>query len=162
MRKYFGKRPTLKLDAAWKPIEVINSFKGYTMCYTGRAKGVRYYDEDLPSVIVLNTYVRKRPLFLNCTRKNVFWRDKNICQYCNNYFEYKSLTMDHVIPKSCGGLRDWDNIVTACHSCNSKKANRTPEQANMPLLNIPIPPKVGILDFYRSIAVPKDWEPFLY
>ena len=162
MRKYFGKNPTLKLDAAWKPIEIINSFKGFTMCFSGRARALSHYDDDTPSVIVLHTYVRKAPLFLNCTRKNVFWRDKNICQYCGKYFEYKDLTMDHVIPKSCGGPKSWNNIVTACHGCNSKKGNKTPEEAKMPLVNIPIPPKVGILDFYRSIAVPKDWEPFLY
>jgi len=162
MRKYFGKNPTLKLDASWKPIEIINSYKGFTMCYTDRAKAVKYYYEDIPSVIVLHKYIRKRPLFLNCTRKNVFWRDKNVCQYCAKWFEYKELTMDHVIPKSHGGLKIWNNIVTACHKCNSKKSNNTPEQARMPLINIPTSPKVGILDFYRNINVPKDWEPFLY
>jgi len=162
MRKRFGQRPTLKLDAAWKPIEIISCFKGFTMCYSQRAKPIKFYDETYPSVILLNTYVRKQPLFLNCTRKNVFWRDRNICQYCEKYFEFKELTMDHVIPKSHGGLRNWDNIVTACHRCNSQKGDKTPAEANMPLMRIPTPPKVGILDFYRNVKIPKDWEPFLY
>jgi hypothetical protein len=31
-------------------------------------------------------------------------------------------------------------VVTACRSCNTRKGNRIPEQANMPLLAIPYVP----------------------
>ena len=162
MKRQLKGKVTLKLDASWKPIAVIDSFKGFTMCYTGRANPVRYYDDTYPSVIVLHNYVCKMPFVLNCTRKNVFWRDKNICQYCGNKFHYGELTMDHVLPKSLGGLKEWDNITTACHKCNLKKGNKTPTQANMPLLSLPSAPKAGVLDFYRNIKVPDDWKPFLY
>ena len=70
--------------------------------------------------------------------------------------------MDHVLPKSLGGLKEWDNITTACHKCNLKKGNKTPTQAKMPLLSLPSAPKAGVLDFYRNIEVPEDWKPFLY
>jgi 5-methylcytosine-specific restriction endonuclease McrA len=73
------------------------------------------------------------------------------------------LSKEHVIPQSRGGLTDWDNIVMACFACNTKKANRTPEQAGMPLLSVPRKPKelplVGpAID--RTNA-PVEWLPYL-
>ena len=63
---------TLKLDASWRPIEVIDSFKAFNMCYSGRAEIVRdYEDEDLypfPAVIVLKKYISTRRVNLHCNR----------------------------------------------------------------------------------------------
>lgn len=63
-------------------------------------------------------------------RREVLRRDKSACQYCGSK---KNLTLDHVIPRSKGGNHVWDNVVTACGTCNSKKSDRTPQQAGMPL-----------------------------
>ena len=52
----------------------------------------------------------------------------------------RSLTRDHVLPLSKGGRDTWENVVTACFHCNSRKGNRTPQQANMPLLAVPYRP----------------------
>ena len=95
------------------------------MTWAGRAKTVKSYDlgpvEDInyPAVIVLDSYVSKRRLTIPCNRKNVFWRDDYICQYCAKKFSYGKLTMDHIVPKSKGGHRTWTNIVSACHKCNN-------------------------------------------
>jgi 5-methylcytosine-specific restriction endonuclease McrA len=49
--------------------------------------------------------------------------------------------MDHVVPRSQGGLTTWENVVTACRECNHRKGGRTPEQANMLLLATPRQPQ---------------------
>jgi len=155
------KKYALKLDAAWQPLQIIDSFKAFNMCLTGRAKLVIAYDDDMPSVVVLNKYVRRFNFSLTCNRRNVFWRDENQCQYCTEFFKNSELTMDHVNPKSLGGPKTWENIVTCCKSCNSKKKNKTPKQANMPLLKRPFTPRVRMVDLYRNIKIEKDWEQFL-
>lgn len=70
----------------------------------------------------------------------LFRRDHNICAYCGEMFDSRELTRDHVHPRSRGGTNDWINSVTACRSCNHRKANRTPEEAIMHLLYIPYRP----------------------
>lgn len=54
-------------------------------------------------------------------RREVLRRDRHTCQYCGSS---KHLTLDHVIPRSRGGQHKWDNVVTACERCNSKKETR--------------------------------------
>ncbi len=156
---------TLKLDASWRPIEVIDSFKAFNMCYSGRAEVVREYeDEDLypfPAVIVLKKYISTRRINLHCNRKNVAWRDNNVCQYCGNKFRFKDITMDHIIPKSRGGEKTWMNIVAACKKCNNDKNNKTPAEANMPLIKKPYVPEGNIFSYFRGIKIPSEWDDFL-
>ena len=52
----------------------------------------------------------------------------------------RDLSRDHINPVSRGGRDSWMNSVTACRSCNTRKGNRTPEHADMPLLYIPYVP----------------------
>jgi len=70
----------------------------------------------------------------------LFRRDHNMCAYCGDEFDPSQLTRDHVHPRSRGGSNDWVNSVTACKSCNMRKANKTPEEANMLLLFLPYRP----------------------
>ena len=161
MSKENWNKYTLKLDAAWQPLQIIDSFKAFNMCLTGRAKLVLPYSDNMPSVIVLTKYVRRFNFSLTCNRRNVFWRDENQCQYCYEYFRHSELTMDHVYPKSLGGPKTWENIVTSCKACNTKKKNKTPKQANMPLLRKPISPRVKMIDLHRNIIIEEDWEQFL-
>ena len=70
----------------------------------------------------------------------LFKRDANNCLYCGEFFNYKDLSRDHVIPLSNGGLDVWTNVVTSCKRCNNKKGGRSPEKANMMLLAIPFAP----------------------
>lgn len=97
---------------------------------------------QVPSVLRLKSYIRhNRKARVRFCRENVYIRDGFVCQYCTRRFERKELTLDHVFPASKGGLKSWMNVVTACRSCNQRKANRTPEQARMPLLNRPEQPQ---------------------
>ena len=74
------------------------------------------------------------------TNRALFLRDASLCMYCGTPRKSGSLTRDHVLPMSRGGLDRWTNVVTACRSCNARKGNRTPEEAGMPLLAIPYVP----------------------
>ncbi len=154
-------RLTLKLDAAWQPLEIIDSFKAFNMCYTDRAKVLCKYSDNMPAVIVLNNYVRRFGFTLACNRKNVFWRDNLKCQYCSEKFHHNDLTMDHVHPKSRGGPKIWTNIVACCKSCNLKKRNRTPKEAKMPLLSRPHAPRVRMIDLYRNVLIREEWKDFI-
>ena len=155
-------RYTLKLDAAWRPIEIIDSFKGFNMCYGGRANVVlNYPDGFFPAVIVLKSYIRKDFMSYSCNRKNVVWRDRYTCQYCAKKFSFVELTMDHIIPKSRGGDKSWSNIVASCKKCNSNKGNRTPEEAKMPLIKKPTVPRWSIHVLLRDKKIPQEWKDFI-
>ena len=67
----------------------------------------------------------------------MFLRDKFSCQYCGSK---KELTFDHLLPRSKGGKTDWDNVVTACSSCNVKKGGRLLNKSGMTLNQMPYQP----------------------
>lgn len=103
-----------------------------------------------PEIIVLTEYDgdgqggknNRPPKF---SRRNVYLRDKNTCQYCGKKCSTEESNLDHVIPKSKGGPMNWKNIVVACIPCNNRKRDMTPAQANMSLIRQPFAPKAGDL-----------------
>ena len=74
------------------------------------------------------------------TNTALFARDRHLCLYCGNHYSRGELTRDHVQPVSKGGRDEWENVVSACLACNLRKSNRTPQQAQMPLLAVPYRP----------------------
>jgi 5-methylcytosine-specific restriction endonuclease McrA len=64
------------------------------------------------------------------SKSGVLRRDNYVCAFCKG----KANTIDHITPRSQGGKNTWTNTISACLKCNNKKADRTPKQANMPLL----------------------------
>jgi len=114
----------------------------------------------MPSIIRLHRYVnrpfRNGGVVLN--RHNVFKRDNNQCQYCHSS---KDLTLDHVHPKSRGGKTSWDNLVTACKSCNGKKGDFTPEEAGMHLKQNPFKPSFVMFLREFSDRISEDWMVYL-
>lgn len=57
-------------------------------------------------------------------RVKVFERDGYKCRYCSKQLTRFSATLDHVQPVSENGDNSFDNLVTACLHCNSKRGNR--------------------------------------
>lgn len=117
----------------------------------------------VPEVIVLPTYVRKNghSKKVKYSRMSIFRRDDYQCQYCGKKFRRPDLTVDHILPKSKGGSSGWMNITTACKPCNWKKADRTPSEAGMKLLN---PPRIPA--WKDTISLPEGqikniWSNFL-
>ena len=161
----------LKLDAAYRPIEVIDALEALVMCIIGKAISVENYEKDvssayltfkLPAVIVLKTVVKFKFYNISCNRSNILIRDKNQCQYCTKYFASEHLTLDHVIPKSRGGKNTWENLVAACKKCNQKKGCRTPQEANMNILQKPKKPKDSLLKAIKENQRSHLWDNYLW
>lgn len=112
----------------------------------------------MPSIIRLIDYVKLpyRGVLLN--RQNIFRRDGHRCQYCGATTD---LTIDHVIPRSRKGPATWDNLVTACRTCNARKGDSTPDEAGMPLKQKPFKP--SFLLFLRDFSgnIDEQWYPYL-
>lgn len=70
----------------------------------------------------------------------LFRRDCNLCAYCGGEYPDSGLEREHILPVCRGGTDHWMNVVASCRVCNQRKANRTPEEANMPLLYLPYVP----------------------
>ena len=98
-----------------------------------------------PVVIRLRKFVHvPRRFRRQVTNTFLFARDGYRCQYCGRAsYELRpreSLTRDHVVPISRGGLNVWTNVVTACSSCNTRKANHLTVECGMHLLHPPVEP----------------------
>ena len=72
------------------------------------------------------------------------------------------MTVDHVIPKSTGGPSTWENLVCACLTCNNRKNNRTPQDANMHMLRRPRMPKYIPWIQVKRHTLPGEWYKFLF
>jgi len=116
---------------------------------------------QVPKIIVLSLYDRLPRKEVSFTRQNVFLRDKHTCQYCHLRFPEKQLNLDHVVPRDHGGGTRWDNIVTSCIPCNTRKANRTPAQAKLHLLNEPRAPKWRPLFGIKRHSSDDAWHEFI-
>ena len=165
---------TLLLNSTYEPLKVIPWQRAVTLMWLGKVEVVRHYDKDvrsisfkvrMPAVVRLLRFVRRKQPQVSFSRRNLFARDENRCQYCKKHFEMSELTYDHVVPRSHGGRTEWTNIVTCCVDCNRRKGGRTPEQAGMKLLRMPKRP--DYLPNVVSITIgvktaPEAWRDFLY
>lgn len=95
----------------------------------------------VPRIVVLSYYDKIPSKEVTFSRRNVFWRDNHTCQYCQKIFPETELNLDHVIPRQKGGRTSWDNIVTSCIRCNTRKGSKLPHEANMHPQNKPVAPR---------------------
>ncbi len=137
-----------------------------------RAQNFRQEDDDwvrtvsteiqAPRVIRLTGYDRMPRQTVKFNRRNIFARDNNQCQYCGKRFPTSELSLDHVSPRSQGGIASWENIVCACVSCNVKKGGRTPKEAHMHLIRKPEKPKRSpMLNLKLTHSKYQTWRTFL-
>ena len=95
-------------------------------------------------------------------RRNLFARDGNRCQYCGRDFPHHQLSCDHITPRSRGGTTTWENVVTCCLTCNTRKGDRTPQEAGMKLRARPVKPKDNpVLKVKLGQPRYQSWQPFL-
>jgi len=141
--------PVLVLNASYEPINICGARRALVLVL----KGVARTEEEqgavlhaarmrvaMPSVIRLLEYRRIPHQTRALSRKNILLRDRNSCQYCNVVLTAGELTLDHVIPRSRGGLSTWENLVACCHNCNRRKGNQMlHELTEMKLLREPRP-----------------------
>jgi len=145
----------LALNASYEPLMIVPSRRAIRLVLDRKAE---LLEEDArrsfrsvrlrhpcPVVIRLVRYVHvPRRFRRQVTNTFLFARDGYACQYClrrkpelrNREF----LTRDHVLPISRGGDNSWENVVTACSSCNHRKGNRLPREAGLRLASRPAEP----------------------
>ncbi len=115
-----------------------------------------------PRIIRLLFYDRLPRNEVKFNRRNIFARDRNICQYCGKRFPTSELSLDHVIPRSTGGGATWENIVCACAACNVKKGSNTPRRAGMKLIKKPTKPRHNpLVHIHLGHNRYKSWKQFL-
>ncbi|UGS33642.1 HNH endonuclease [Capillimicrobium parvum] len=159
----------LVLNATYEPINVCTVRRAVVLLLKEKAELIERSSRDLhaeyttmarPVVIRLVSYVRvprdthKRKI----TRRAVFARDGWACQYCGSR---SNLTVDHVIPRSKGGLSSWENIVAACAPCNRRKGDRLPNQIGMTPRKAPRTPHPAIFIHVASPTIPSGWRQYL-
>jgi len=162
-------RKVLILNQNYEPFSVCTTKRAIILLYLNKVQLIERYNESVhsismempsPSVIRLSLYIRKPYKKVLLNRKNILKRDRSTCQYCGK--NSQPMTIDHVIPKSYGGKDTWENLVSACPSCNRKKGNQTPEQAEMHLLRKPNKPS-HLFFLYNLIgSPPPSWKPYLF
>lgn len=141
---------TLLLDSSFSPVEVIDWKRAIILLLTGRAEAIDNYEDisirsprlslQLPKTLRLFNLHRSART-VKFSRFNIIFRDNFECQYCGQGGSVKDLTIDHVIPVSRGGQNTWENVVTACGPCNSKKGNRLLREMGVKLKRDPYKPK---------------------
>ncbi len=169
----------LTIDNAGRPIDWIN-WQEATHLYvreqvawtaskvTFRVFGGTCQHTGLQSFLDINTIIAVRgakarhnkEVIPALTNRALFERDRHTCLYCGEHFKNALLTRDHVKPRAQGGKDNWNNVVTACKSCNVKKGCYTPHQARMPLLALPYAPNKAeamILENRRILADQMDF-----
>lgn len=165
------KPEVLILNSNFEPIAVASVFKAIKLLLKGKAEVVEEDSRTVrtarlsfkaPSVVRLNRYVRRPTPHLKVSRRNILARDDYTCQYCGK--RSKNLTVDHVIPRRRGGATTWENLVSCCPRCNSRKGDRAPWEVGMKLIRQPKRPKyIPLFDFalFVSLARRGKWEQYL-
>ncbi len=178
----------LVLNRSYQPIHVTSVKRAFALLYQGIARAIdreyRLFDFQSWSALAADTHpdtvgtisrrirVPRVIVLLACehlprarvrfSRHNIYLRDGNRCQYCGRGFQRADLNLDHVIPRSRGGITTWENVVCSCVACNLRKGGRTPDEAGMKLLRTPARPKWS--PFHRlgsKRPSHQDWGPFL-
>lgn len=159
----------LVLNQNYEPLNVCNVRRALVLLLRGKAEVVEASDEELhssrmsirlPSVIRMVYYVRRPRPRVRLSRREIFERDGWSCVYCG--MAGRDLTLDHVVPRHRGGEHSWANLVSACKSCNHRKAGLTPEEAHMPLRREPNEPRVSIhYGFFQYLRTQITWRKFV-
>jgi len=157
----------LVLNATFEPLGIVSSRRALLLVLGSKAEVVhateRLFRSERasvpePSVVRLARYVRvphDRAVAVN--RRTVFARDGHRCQYCGSAAE----SIDHVVPRSRGGLHVWDNVVAACRRCNTRKEDRSASEVGLVLRRQPVAPRQRVWLLAMSEGARRDWAPYL-
>jgi 5-methylcytosine-specific restriction endonuclease McrA len=160
-------RSALVLNASFEPLSVVPSRRAVCLVLDEKAEVVehdgtllRSESLSLPNPLVIRLlYMVKVPYHRRTalSRRAVFARDDHRCQYCGGVAD----SIDHIVPKSRGGLHVWENVAAACRRCNLDKRDRTPDEAGMKLAKSPHTPREMAWVTVAVGSVPEAWRPYL-
>ncbi|MFM8858132.1 MAG: HNH endonuclease [Actinomycetota bacterium] len=160
-------RSALVLNASFEPLSVVPSRRAVCLVLDEKAEVVehdgtmlRSESLSIPNPLVIRLlYMVKVPYHRRTalSRRAVFARDDHRCQYCGGVAD----SIDHIVPKSRGGLHVWENVAAACRRCNLDKRDRTPDEAGMKLAKHPHTPRELAWVTVAVGSVPDAWRPYL-
>lgn len=163
---------TLLLNSWMQPHRIVTWQTAIVMLFSGKIEILEEYDEvvrspsmsmRIPAVARLVKAFSYTKRGIRFSRLNVLIRDDFSCQYCGKKLPIGQLNQDHLVPKRRGGKTAWENIVASCYACNTKKADRTPEEAGMRLKKRPVRPAslplVGLV--MMDGQVPEPWTHYI-
>lgn len=144
-------KKVLVLNKDYQPLDIISWRKAMIKLYSEDhvVDVVKYYDDfvvhsahsehKVPAVLIVKTkYVKiRQKKHVKINKNFIYLRDDNVCQYCGTKCNSSTISIDHVVPKSKGGPNSWDNMVTSCLDCNTKKGDKSCEEARMTLRKTP-------------------------
>ena len=159
---------TLVLNAGYEPLAVVSFKRALVLVLAGKASILAADDGNpilgtsaqwaRPSVILLRRYVRvPTGRDVPVSRRGVLRRDGQRCAYCSA----SASTIDHVLPRSRGGVDSWENLVACCLHCNNVKGDRTPQEMGWTLRHQPRPPHGTAWLVRGAERAQPQWEEFL-
>lgn len=157
----------LVLDQGCRPVGIIDWKRAICLDLLEKVEVLEYYDisvrsvsqsHQLPAVLKAEFIMKSFNFEIAPSKQNIMQRDGRKCVYCSSTHD---LTIDHVVPLSKGGDNEWDNLVTACKSCNCKKGNKLLKQLGWKLKRVPCQPTnhfQHLSSFSSSLSLMKDSE----
>lgn len=189
---YLHKNTVLVLNRNWQAISITTPAQAYGQMASDAATGLDIQHQDwmvpvdwatwltlpvrnqdvsigtargpvrAPTVLVLSRYADVPIHRPKLSARNIWLRDGGRCQYTGRRLTRGEGNIDHIIPQSRGGATSWENCVLACRKINTRKADRTPSEAGLTLINKPTMPRAVpitlTLENYHGIT---DWDVFL-
>ncbi len=158
------------LNQNYEPLTICSAKRAFILVFQGKAEmiesadGLKLHSVNhayaLPSVVRLWQYKKVPYKRIMLTRKNILVRDGHRCQYCGT--TKGPMTVDHVQPRTMHGSDSWENLVTACTSCNNRKGDQTPAQAGLTLIRRPTRPSyITFIQRYIGVADHR-WRRYLF
>ena len=144
----------LILDTSWEPLYFVSWEDAISNIFIGKLDVIEEHPTDvirtttgtipapLKARFTSDVFLRKlgqKVRWLRFNKKNLYLRDNGKCQYCDKKITFNESTMDHIVPKSQGGMSGWRNIVLSCNSCNQKKGAKSLEASGLFLKRKPVP-----------------------
>jgi 5-methylcytosine-specific restriction endonuclease McrA len=162
-----GRAGSLVLNATYEPLCVVTLRRAVVLVLAEKAIVVEAGNTvmhsastsiQVPSVVKLSRYVRvpyRREVPM--TRRAVLDRDGHRCGYCGA----RADTIDHVRPRSRGGLHVWTNVVAACARCNHRKGDRLLSELGWHLATAPAQPPVTVAVVMGWARREPSWQQYL-
>jgi 5-methylcytosine-specific restriction endonuclease McrA len=163
----------LLLNASFEPLRVVSLRRGLGLVLSGKADLIAPIDGEyvrstggeefeVPAVIRLRRMVRVPfQATVPLSRRALLARDEHRCQVsgCSR----SGQTVDHVVPKSRGGLHEWTNVTLMCVRHNSQKGDRLLDELGWHLRNEPHTPRGALVLLARAgVQAPHpSWAPYL-
>ena len=158
------------LNKSYFPVKHVSWKKAFSMIIRDRAMVLEVYDEVIrtpndfffiPAVIRTTEYDGFPKTKVTFSKRAILERDKFICQYCSKKLNFKTATMDHVLPRSHGGKTTFENTVASCFRCNNKKGSRLNKQAGLKLNKKPVKPKFQHYKLFIGNSIRVEWVDYL-